>query len=136
MKNGRENRKQWQPRKRQKRKRSTKQVQYEVNRGRKLRPLSFCGADLEISEFQGFKENIRLASSLLRTSLNQSWNALLLLRAETPISAEVAMNPRLGVKHPFGDPLRCFLHARARSKEFRLRPHRDHRNVLFQVVKG
>jgi hypothetical protein len=34
MKNGRENKNQWQPKKRQRRKRSIKQVQYEVTGGR------------------------------------------------------------------------------------------------------
>src|SRR5882724_12617191 len=48
MKNGRENRTQWQPRKRQRRKRSIKKVQYEVKRGREKRPLSFWSEDLPV----------------------------------------------------------------------------------------
>ncbi len=63
-------------------------------------------------------------------------NPLLLLRTQTPIRAEIAVNPGLRFEDAVGDSLGCRLHAAAGGDQLGLGAGRDDRDILFQVVEN
>src|ERR1035438_9774730 len=63
-------------------------------------------------------------------------NPLLLLRTQTPIGTEIAVNPRLRFEEAVGNSLGSGFNTAAGGGQLGLRPRGDDRDVFFQVVEN